>query len=61
MRWHNSLREMKFYVIEIAEGEQRGKYRIMANTRETAEQRAQCSFKNEFGAEGTVEKVEQVE
>lgn len=52
---------MKFYIINIVEGENHGAYRIMANTQETAEQRAQVSFKNEFGAEGTVESAEQVE
>lgn len=53
---------MKFYIVKIAEGENnRGVYRIMANTQETAEQRAQVCFKNEFGAEGEVDYVEQVE
>lgn len=52
---------MKFYVIKIVAGEDRGAYRIMANTQETAEQRAQSSFRNEFGVEGTVEHAEQVE
>lgn len=52
---------MKFFVIRIRTGEHWGAYRIMANTQETAEQRAQVSFKDEYGSEGTVEYVEQVE
>lgn len=53
---------MKFFIIKIVEGENnRGAYRIMANTQETAEQRAQTSFKDEFGAEGKVESAEQIE
>lgn len=52
---------MKFFVIKIVDNEHRGAYRIMANTQETAEQRAQITFKNEFGVEGKVDYVEQVE
>ena len=52
---------MKCFIIKLVDGDSRGEYRIVANTRETAEQRAQVSFKNEFGAEGKVEHAEQVE
>lgn len=54
---------MKFYIIKIVavEPKAQGAYRIMANTQETAEQRAQSSFRNEFGVEGTVEHAEQVD
>jgi hypothetical protein len=51
---------MKFFIIKLVDGDNRGAYRIMANTQETAEQRAQVSFKNEFGAEGKVDYVEEV-
>lgn len=37
-----------------------GEYRILANTRETAEQRAQASFRHEFGGEGRIDYVEEV-
>lgn len=52
---------MKFFLITIVQGTSLGQYRVMANTQETAEQRAQVSFKNEYGLEGTVEHSEQVE
>lgn len=52
---------MKFYIIKINEGENEGRYRMMANTQETAEQRAQACFKSEFGTEGTVTHAEQVD
>lgn len=57
---------MKFYIIKIVSVVKgvrgnTGAYRIMANTQETAEQRAQVCFKSEFGAEGKIDYVEQVE
>jgi hypothetical protein len=52
---------VKFFNVEIVEGEQRGRYRMMANTAETAGQRAQVCFKNEFGVNGRVEKIDEVQ
>lgn len=51
---------MKFFIVRIVDDKDRGEYRIMASTQEVAEQRAQTSFRSEFGAEGRVDYVEEV-
>lgn len=50
----------KCFIIRVVTDEHRGEYRLLANTRETAEQRAQCSFRHEFGVEGRIDYVEEV-
>lgn len=50
----------KFFIVKVVEGKDRGEYRIMASTQEVAEQRAQSSFRSEFGAEGRVDYVKEV-
>lgn len=51
---------MSFFDIRLAGGGSNGWYRIMANTKETAVQRAQESFRKEFGAEGALDYIEEV-
>lgn len=52
----------KCFIIRVVTDEHRGEYRLLATTREVAEQRAQCSFRHEFGVEGSrIDYVEEVE
>lgn len=61
LRWSTKRMTSNFFIIHVVYGSQHtGKYRIMASTREVAEQRALTSFHNEFGCFGKVDYVEQV-
>ena len=51
----------KCFIIRVVSGEHRGEYRLLASTREVAETRAQASFRHEFGVEGRIDYVEEVQ
>lgn len=50
----------KCFIIRVEGSKSWAEYRILALTREAAEQRAQANFRREFGVEGSVYYVEEV-
>ena len=46
--------QARVYLVIIETDDHEGQYHIQANTADTAKQRAQTSFRNEFGCEGRV-------
>lgn len=51
---------MKFFLIKLVNGKHRGEYFFLAATQEIAVNRAQVSFRREFGVEGILESVKQM-
>lgn len=48
------------YIIEIVKDKNKGLYRVIGNSEDQAIDRAQISFKNEFGEIGKVQTIKKI-